>query len=196
MKKKKNRHHQLVPIVRDGAIGHPDIGDGRIIPVLIIDCSNHQALYDLIVLHASTPPGDVVSKWSWEQVLGILLKKRVFLNLEFKRPVETTATFCFDVLEQGILVDFIMNARGVYLQPTKSGTTVIEGFEQPKILVEVSASINSACWEKIYRASLVKKFRQHGFSRAQAQEATTQELAARRIFCAMRPKAKMESDSV
>lgn len=58
MKQRRN-----VPIVGDGAIANPDLGDGRIVPVLIVDCEGFSALEDLISLHQGLPPGDVVSMW-------------------------------------------------------------------------------------------------------------------------------------
>jgi len=163
----------IVPVVGDGAIAHPNIGDGRLIPVLIVDCSEHRALHDLIVIHAETPPGDVVAKWGRR----LLDKKTVILSLDFKRPVETSASFVFDVAKKGGLVDWIMNARGVYLQPTESGSKVSEGVNHPKIILEIPSSASLPGWEKIYRNSLIKGSVKNGCSRTQAKEATAQHRA-------------------
>jgi len=176
----------LVPIVGDGAIGHPNWGDGRLIPVLIVDCTNHPALHDLILIHSETPPGDVVTRWG----RSIFDKKHVYLTLTFARPVATSASFCFNVTKQGGLVDLIINTRGVYLQPLTSGAKVLEGMDRPKIIVEIPSSATLPGWEDIYQRSLVKGYRKHGYSRAEAKEATTQHLARIRELSSMRmPRA-------
>ncbi|MFZ2406775.1 MAG: hypothetical protein WAW41_16695 [Methylobacter sp.] len=172
----KVKLRDIVPIVGDGAIANPDFGDGRFIPVLIVDCCNHSALLDLILIHSETPPGDVVAKWGRRR----FEKKHIYLTLDFKRPVETSASFCFNVAKQSILVDWIRNARGVYLQPTESGSKVSEGINSPKISVEIPSSATLPDWEEIYRDSLIKRYVKSGFSKTQAKEAAIQHLARSR----------------
>lgn len=172
----------LVPIVGDGAIAHPDIGEGRLIPVLILDCNNHPALRDLILIHAETPPGDVVVRWGRR----IFDKRHVYLTLDFARPVATSASLCFDVQKQGRLVDWIINARGVYLQPSTSGRKVMEGIDQPKIVIEIPPGTTLPGWDKMYQSSVIKSYTRHGYSRVQAKEAAAQHLARLREMAAMR----------
>lgn len=175
----------LVPIVGDGAIAHPDIGDGRLIPVLILDCNNHPALHDLILIHSETPPGDVVVRWGRH----IFNKKHVYLTLDFARPVATSASVCFDVAKQGGLVDWIINARGVYLQPSASGSRVIEGIDQPKIVVEIPPETTLPGWDGIYQNAVIKSYIKNGYSRAQAKEATAQHLSLVRELSTIRMPA-------
>lgn len=181
---KIERRH-LVPIIGDGAIADPDIGEGRLIPVLIVDCESHPALYDLILIHADTPPGDVVVRWGRR----ILDKKNVYLTLDFARPVATSASLCFDVEKQGGLVDWIIKTRGVYLQPSASGTKVLEGLEQPKIVVEIPPETTLPGWESIYRNSVIRTYRKSGCTRAEAREAAAQHLARLRELSAKRMPA-------
>lgn len=171
-----------VPIVGDGAIANPDIGDGRLIPVLIVNCENHSALHDLILIHADTPPGDVVVRWGRR----MFDKKKIYLSLDFARPVATSASFCFEVSKQGGLVDWIINARAVYLQPSASGAKVIEGLDQPKIVVEIPPETTLPGWEGIYRNSVSRTYRKNGCSRAEAKDATDQHLARLRELSSMR----------
>lgn len=164
---------QLVPIVKDGAIGNPDILGGRIIPVLIVDCSSHRELEDLILAHEDTPPGDVVVSWGWK----LLSRKAVFLTFRFSRPIETVACVAFDVATQAGIVEWIVNARGVYLQPLSSGPVVSAGLDKPKILVEVPASATFPIWKDLHRKVLEQQFRKRGFSRDQAHRAAQEHLA-------------------
>lgn len=164
---------RLVPIVGDGAIADPDLGDGRLIPVLILDCAEHRQLEDLIVAHKDTLPGDVTTTWS-RKLFG---KNQVFLTFEFHRPVETSATIAFDVSAKGGLVDCIINVRGVYLQPLTSGTNVSGGMGKPKILVEVPPTTTFPGWKEIYLRSVEKSYRKRGLSKAQAQSAAKGHIA-------------------
>jgi hypothetical protein len=166
----------VVPIVADGAIAHSDWGDGRLIPVLVVNCGNHPALRDLINIHADTPPGDVTATWSRH----LLNRKCVYLRLDFQRPVETSTLFSFEVSRKGYVADWIMNVHAVYIQPTDSGLKVSEGIDKPKILVEVSATATLPGWQEIYQRSLTKEFQSKGYSKGQAKQATVQYLARTR----------------
>lgn len=196
MKIGRHRLQHIIPIVGDGGIGNPDLGDGRIIPVLILDCENHSAFRDLILIHSDTPPGDVVATWRRH----LFDNKQVYLTLDFKRPVETSVSLCFDVAKKGGLVDWIMYARGVYLQPMESGAKVSEGINRPKIIVEIPPSATLPGWEKIYRNSLVKSYVKSGCARGQAKEAAAQHLTRLRELWSMRrpasPKASADSNPV
>jgi len=181
----------IVPVIGDGAIGVPDFADGRLIPVLIVDCAAHQPLEDLIIAHKDTPPGDVTTVWSWK----LWSKKEVFLTFYFLRPVETSATIAFDVSTKGGLVDWIINVRGLYLQPLTSGTKVSEGFGKPKILVEVSPKTTFPSWKDIYSRSLEKLYHRRGLSKKQAKSATKDHIArTREIQFRRQPKVISEDD--
>jgi len=163
---------RLTPIVGDGAIGHPDILDGRIVPVLILDCSSHRALEDLIHAHEHTPPGDCSTTWKWD----LLSRRRVYLQFDFKFPVETTAVVAFEVESQGGLVEAIIIARGVYLQPLSSGKRVSEGIKEEKILIEVPSTTTFPIWTDLHRRTLEKQYKKRGLSAKQAREAVSQHL--------------------
>ena len=160
----------LIPIISDGAIASPFYGDGRLIPVLVIDCDKHRALKDLIDLHEETPPGDADVTWGRAR----FNKKYVYLVLNFKRPSEVTVAFKFNVDHQGGLVDGIIRACGVYLQPKESGLRVLQGVDEPKILVEIPASADLPNWDNIYNSRLIKEFRTRGLSRSESKAATTE----------------------
>lgn len=157
---------QLVPIVGDGAIGHPDISEGRLIPVLIIDCSTHTDLYELILLHQDTPPGDVTVVWGCRRFDS----KNVYLSIEFSSPLIVGIGFKFTLSKQAGLVDAIINARGVYLQPLQSGHRVLDGMGNPKIIVEIPSSATFDNWPEIHLKTAYDSYRKGGASRSQAKE--------------------------
>jgi len=195
MPKVKIKKHTIVPIVGDGAIAAPSIAWARLIPVLIVDCNNHKPLEDLILVHKDTPPGDVLVSWGWESWGWERFRKRqAFLTLNFQRPVETSATFCFDVSLQGGIVDWIINVRGLYLQPLSSGAKVSEGIAKPKILIEVPPTATFPSWDKIYRRSVEKKYQRQGLSKKQAVEATVEHFARLRELQLRTPnKSKIDN---
>ena len=154
-------------IVGDGAIAMPDIGDGRLIPVVIVDCDSRRDLYDLVLAHEDSLPGDVSITWFRK----ILSKKSVFLILKFKKPVESECVIEFDIGKYGGTVDLIINARAFYFQPKDSGTIVSKSLDKPKIIIEVPSETKLDDWDSILANHLVKKFIKQGATKKEAHEA-------------------------
>lgn len=163
MKKEKVSRSEFVPIVGDGGIACSDVGEGRFIPVLILDCANKKDLYDLILIHGNTPPGDVTTTWA----LRRFDKKHIYLKLEFARPAVVVAYISFTLEKYAGLVEGIMKSRAVYLQPQQSGSKVIEGIDKPKIVVEVTSKLDK--WPSIYCDAVETKYRKAGHGRKQAK---------------------------
>ncbi len=176
-----------VPIIADGAIATTRVGEGRLIPALILDCDENRALHDLIVIHEDTPPGDVTVTWGRASRFD---KSTVLLVLEFKKPVHTKAVLSFNVAKQGGVVDAIIHARGVYLQSKDFGQTVSSGLNNPKILVEIPASATFPDWNSLYQDALVRQFRRHGFSRKEAKQAAAEHISRLRELWHSRMKGK------
>lgn len=167
MKHRKLVLSDAIKIVSDGAIATPDVGDGRLIPVLIIDCDSRRDLYDMVMAHQDTPPGDVTVTWGRK----LLSKKSVYLFLEFKKPAITEAFIEFDIAKYGGTADLIINARAFYFQPKDSGARVMEGLDKPKILIEVPYEAKLNDWDSILNSHLVKRFRKQGATKKEALEA-------------------------
>jgi hypothetical protein len=160
----------LVPIVHDGAIATHGVGEGRLVPVLVVDCSDKIELRDLIYAHEESPPGDVTVTW------GVLDNDRnkVTLILEFSKPSVLEVLLKFDIEKQGGVVDGIVHAHALYLQPVESGARVIDGLDKGKILVEIPDTGFFPIWEKLYTEKLIKVFKKSGFSRTEAKNAAEQ----------------------
>lgn len=158
----------VVPIVGDGAIAIQTTADGRIIPVLILDCDRHKELLNHIYLHENSLPGDVICKWA----VQFFNTSSVFLVLDFVRPSTTQALLQFDLSRQALLADGIVRSCGVYLQPKESGCRVIEGLGQPKILIEVHPQTKLSNWDSILLKAIRKHMRTKGLSRSQAKTAS------------------------
>lgn len=172
MRHRKIEMSKAIQIVRDGAIAMPDLGDGRLIPVLIIDCDSRRDLYDMVMAHQDMPPGDVTVTWGRK----LFSKKNVYLIIEFKKPAITEAIIEFDIAQYGGTADLIINARAFYFQPKDSGARVMEGLDKPKILIEVPYGAKLDDWDFILKNHLVKRFRKQGATKKEAVEAAKDHL--------------------
>ena len=160
----------IVPIVGDGAIATHEIGEGRMVPVLVVDCNEKVELRDLIYAHQDSAPGDVTVIWATPK-RG---KNCVALLLEFSKPSVLEVLLQFNIKKQGGVVDGILQANALYLQPSESGMKVIEGLGKGKILVEIPDTGFFPDWEKLYTSILVKTFNKSGFSKNEAKNAAEQ----------------------
>jgi hypothetical protein len=59
----KEEEKRPVRIVADGAIAAGPIGDGRLIPLLILDTTERSDLEEFIRVHQFLSPGDVNFQW-------------------------------------------------------------------------------------------------------------------------------------
>jgi hypothetical protein len=180
MKKKvKHEIEHFTPIVSDGLVATRDLGEGRLIPVLIIDCKKNRSLFNLIQIHQETPPGDVQSVWGLDGTLGLIYS----LILNFSNPAETTAVIPFHVDYYGSLIDAIHISHGLILQPSEIANTVSEGIGLPKIFVEIPTDVVIPNWNKVYTKRLIKKFKKEGLNRKDAKNAAEKHLSnSRRLL--------------
>ncbi|MFK0570878.1 hypothetical protein [Endozoicomonas sp.] len=160
----------FVPLVGNGALASTGVGEGRMIPVLIVDCKEKVELRDLIYAHENSPPGDVTSTWGWPK----WKKNRVFLILKFTKPAQIEVGITFDLKSHGALVDGIIHSNAFYLQPLEAGSNVMEGVGGRKIIVEIPDTDFLPTWYEIYDASLVKKFKASGLTSKEAKLASVQ----------------------
>ncbi len=156
----------ILPVIRDGAIGSQQIGDGRIIPVLILDSTSCKDFETLVEIQEETGPGDVVVVWGYNPVNT----RNVRLKIRFLKPMELEIIIPFDLKYQGPLVDTIINSRAVYLQSNKYGDSVVEGLQKPKIVIEVKPITKLNNWDKILIDNITKRFRDNGQSKKNAKK--------------------------
>lgn len=166
----KSKKRAFVPIVGDGAIATTSWADGRLIPVLIVDCENRSDLSDIIKSHSELPPGDVTIRWAKH----IFKKKEVYLLIEFSKPSVVDVFLAFNIEKQGVLVDAILMANALYLQSLDAGKKVIDGINKRKILIEIPDTGYYSEWDKLYTSALIRKFKKNGFRKPEAKIAAEQ----------------------
>ena len=159
----------FVPLVGDGAVASFGVGDGRMIPVLIVDCTNKAELLDIIHAHSESHTGDVVTSWGWPRWRS----DRVYLIIKFTKPSELEVGIIFNLKEHSAVVQGILQVNAIYLQPSESGMNVADGLMEPKIIVEIPDTDFLPRWNKIYRKHLIKDYKKDGLSNRQAKEASS-----------------------
>lgn len=151
----------IVPIVSDAAIATGAVGDGRLIPLVILDTTNRPDLIDFFKAHDKMPPGDVDSAWA--SIEGF--SDHLALWLKFKKPFETEAVFNFELMEHGLAVDLAMRGRAIYLQAGKPGDRLYREMDAPRIVVELGAEMPKQQWEEVWQKAIKNRLRKEGLSR-------------------------------
>lgn len=175
---KNEREKRPLRVIADAAVATVNVGDGRLIPLLIIDASERPDIQELVRVHAHVSPGDVECQWG--QLEGS--EGKVNLILSFKRPAEMIAILEFDITKEGGIVDIIVHARGLYIQPGRDGDRLSTTPDAPKILVEVPDTGFSQIWDDMFHRFIMKDLRRNGLSRQQAKQAASRFIEEWRRF--------------
>lgn len=180
-----------VPIVSDAAMSSESIGDGRFIPIIIVDTTNRPDIDDLVKFHDHIPSGDVHCTWGsnhpkqWKKPYNL---DKLALFLEFERPSETFVILELDVVERGTVIDTILMSKAFFLQPGRIGELFMHDMEKPKILVEVPDTGFKEFWDELWHKSLIKKFKALGLNRSYAVQAADETIEQTRKMFAYRMK--------
>lgn len=159
---------QPARIINDAAVATVGVGDGRLIPLVIIDSAGRPDIEELVRVHEYLPPGDV--KVQWGDLKGA--PDGIALILRFTRPAEVLLVLEFDIVRQGVVVDQILSSRALYLQPGREGDRLSNTLDAKRILIEVPETGFSKTWDGIIFKYLAKDFRRRGLPKHQAKEAT------------------------
>lgn len=154
-------------IVSDAAMATVHVGEGRLIPLLIIDSSERPDIEELVRVHEFLPPGDVAVQWGHLENTP----ECAALFLRFIRPLEALLVLNFDIVKQGGIVDQILLSRALYLQPGRTGDRFRTTIDAKRILIEVPDTGFGKAWGELLLKHLVKDYRQKGLPKRQAKEA-------------------------
>jgi hypothetical protein len=182
--KLKKIDYQICRIVGNGAMSHPEIGEARLIPAVIIDPLGNRSIPELLDFHQTTPPGDTTLSWG-----SIPFNKRtLILNIEFLKPMEIKFGIEFDVSRDLNIIDGIVNSRALYLQCGIAGDK-FSNFESPKVLIEVPFLGFDTKWQSLMVDALKRKYRKMNFTKKEAAHATTEHIRSmRELYNAVRKK--------
>lgn len=174
-----------MPIVADAAIAAGFIGEGRLIPLVILDTSERPDIEEFIRIHQYVRAGDAISQWATiEDGSG-----NIGLLLTFEKPVALTALIVFDVVARGVLVDQIIRTRGLYIQAGRAGDRFVHDTEKPKVILEIPDTGFGSAWEDIFYNSALRQFKKMGLRRSEAKSAASSYISEWRKFADLRMKA-------
>ena len=181
-----------VPIAGDAGIATIAVGDGRMIPLLILDTSKRPDIDDMVKAHHHMEgQGDVKSNWGRPNTFfdtGV-----VSLTLTFEKPSRCLILLSFDIGKYGGVVDQIIHSQGLYIQPGTPGDRLRTTFDVPRVLAEVPAREFQPEWDRMLRKATRKRFqKEHGMSRAEAKLATETFVAEWRDLWSKRIRGPVE----
>jgi hypothetical protein len=159
-----------VRIIADAAIAIGRVGDGRLIPLVILDTTERSDLEEFIRVHQFLPPGDVICQWGQLERSN----EHVALIISFKMPADLVVIIEFDIIEQGCLVEQILIAKGLYLQAGRDGDRLLANFYAPKVLVEIPDTGYRRYWDHTFHRQIMRHLRKRGLSRREAKQAASQ----------------------
>jgi hypothetical protein len=156
----------IVSVIADGAIANPDVNEGRMVPLVILDTATRPDIDELIRLHGFFGPGDVKSQWA----SSTNNENIVFLKLSFLRPVELTIYVEFDLSKgHNVLIEQALISRALYIQAGRPGDRLKDDVDKPKLILEVPDGGFRERWEKIHLCHATAKMRERGAARADAK---------------------------
>lgn len=169
-------------IIHDGGIASQGLGEGRLFPLIIIDTSARPDVQDMITAHKNVGPGDATTGWAK------LSKTKQFLSLflSITRPSQCNVIIEFDLYNQAILVDAIVQAQGLYLQSGKDGDRLATTLKVDKVLIEVDSLGFKHEWEKIYVETAKHVLHKSGLSRKDAKAKAEEHIAMCRSLIEIR----------
>lgn len=169
LKLSHHREKDALRIIADGAIAHRGVGEGRLIPVVIVDTSNRPDLEEFIRIHEYTGAGDVACQWA--QLNGH--RDTLALVLSFSRPASLVAIVEFELQRNhGVLVEQILGCRALYIQAGREGDRLKNDMNVPKVVLEVpDTGFRVGAWNKIYLRYTTAQMRKRGLTRADAKRA-------------------------
>jgi hypothetical protein len=129
-------------------------------------CFKH-LLAEVIEAQMHLPEGDVIVQWA-------RLAKRqdhIALYLKFQRPTERATVIEFDIVKQGILVEHILQSKGLYIQAGKAGDRLIHDLDRSKMLIEVPDTGIRRLWDEVHFDAVVNYARKDGLGRRDAKKA-------------------------
>lgn len=164
-------------IVADGGLSVPALGEGRVIPALIIDVEDDMQVSEYIKLHSQTPPGDTKSQWALPNTF--FSPKQVYLSLECERPMKFTFGIEFDLVKQYAVLDGIIQSRAFCLMTGKTGDKVSQKIKE-SILIEVPNGGFDKKWNALLYSTLTKKFKGMGASKKEALKLANEQIKGMR----------------
>lgn len=183
----KSYEMEVVEIVSNASIAHENMGDGRNIPLVILDTSNRPDVEILVKNHNSYGQGEVKSTWARFDKN----KNMIGLHLVFKKPNECNVLLNFDITVSGVLIDLIMSSQALYIQPGRPGDRLSNTMNAERMVIEIPTDEFRMEWENIYYTQMVKHIKKkHRVSKKKAEKITEELIKELRVINEIRVPKK------
>lgn len=171
-------------IVKNATVADPRLGEGRMIPVLILSSKNDSELRELLEIHKDVSSGDIKVQWG-DYITTLLKKEKMFLEIEFINPKKFVFHIVFDIDKDYSLIDAIFQSRGVYINLGTKDDKISSVFfkeNNETIVLEVADTNLDDFWEKRLRKVLLKKARKEKIPSAERQKKVDNHIKKMRDF--------------
>ncbi|WP_447753321.1 hypothetical protein [Sphingopyxis fribergensis] len=166
----------ILEIVGDGLVATASVGDGRMLPALILDTRDRADVDEYIRVHADHSAGDSRVQWAY-----IPDQNRAVLMLSVERPLVTKFCIGFRLdKHQGILVEQILSVNGLYLLAGRPGDRVGTTLDQSRVIIEVPDTGFRKIWDKLFLKHTAKVLREKGLPRSRSKEGAREAIALMR----------------
>ncbi|AYB30972.1 hypothetical protein [Chryseolinea soli] len=187
MSQNKIEINHVVPIMHNGMISSPNLAEGRLLPILVINAVEFPGISDLIKMHLLTTSGD--TKVTWGRSKTLFKPKEIFLHLEFIKPLEITFAIVFQLTKEFSLIDGIIQSRGFFLQAGKPGDRARDINGENSILIEVPDVAFDNKWNALLAGTLSNNYRREGYSKKESLKMSSQQIRTmREVWHIRRPK--------
>ena len=166
---RSKREQEPLKIVADAAIATSGVGQGKLIPLVILDTSERPDVEEFIRIHTYVGPGDVTVAWV-QYPKG---KNNLSLYVEAVRPSEVIFFIRFDLMSHWVIVDQIIRSRALYIQSGRPGDRLRTTLDKPRISIEISDSGFDDIWESIGHEAVIRRLRSEGLSKGDAKLASS-----------------------
>lgn len=172
----------IYSIAEEGLLSSESIGEGRLLPALVIDVNSNKNIEDLIKIHKTITAGDVIMTWN----LDFYNRNLFILKMQFTKPMEIVFGIDFKIDTDYSLIDGIIESKGFYLQTGVKGDKVSKKTNDPKILVEVPDMGVKELWNRLLLKTVKKNFRKKGYAKKESIKSAKEHIQEMRKIWKMR----------
>ena len=163
---KSEAEGQSVPIVRDAVVAVRGLAGGQMIPLLILDTTSRPDIVEMVRVHEHLGMGDAISRWMRSSRWSLT---NLSLLITTTRPVQCTMLLDFNLSTQAVIVEQIVRAQSLYIQPGRPGERLMTTMENQRVLIEVPSREFRPEWDRIFRKTTRADLRRRGLDRTQAK---------------------------
>lgn len=139
-----------VKVVSNASMAAMGVGEGRNIPLIIIDSSDRPDIKNLFENHEQSIKGESRAYWN-------IIGNKVALLLEFLSPVDCKFIIEMDVVKMGPVINLIFKSQSLYIQQGKPGDRLKNNINLPKIIIDVHCQDFKSTWDELF----LKKMKLH-----------------------------------